>query len=432
MIRPRRYRRLYWQVYVAVILVGVFCILVAGLAVHLLHGGSRVPRPVEVIARLIAKDLPISPVETQAALEENGTELGLDLTLWTPDGQTPLATAGKTIPAPGLDGTPGWFKSDDGAGIHVRLKDGRWLSGRHVDASRRNGGKFLFLLVVLMVAVAIGCYPLARRLTRRVEALQRGVDGLGDGDLSARVPVDGRDEIAALAASFNRAAVKIEKLVEAQRRVLASASHELRSPLTRLRMALELLGETQDADARQIQVQHAARDIEELDQLIGDLLLSSRIGGSGVSIGGPVDLLSLLTEEGARVGAEVGGQPLLVPGDAQALRRLMRNLLQNAVRHSGSPDVEAWVEPLPIDQRGARIVVADRGPGIPPEVAERIFEPFYRKEGHSEGVDGGVGLGLALVREIARGHHGDVRYVPREGGGSQFEVDLPVISNVVL
>ncbi len=104
------------------------------------------------------------------------------------------------------------------------------------------------------------------------------------------------------------------------------------------------------------------------------------------------------------------------------LRRLARNLFENAKRHAAGAQVEATVDPL--DGGGARIRVLDRGPGVPEEERERIFEPFYRPAGMRESTEGGVGLGLALVRRIARHHGGDARCLPREGGGTCFEVNL--------
>jgi len=221
--------------------------------------------------------------------------------------------------------------------------------------------------------------------------------------------------VADLARSFNRAAERIQGLVEAQRRQLAFASHELRSPLARLRVALEMLKGDERVRSG------AARDIAELDALIGELLEASRVQATGAGAHAePVDLLGLVAEEAARSGAEASGQPVVLRGDARLLRRLVKNLLENARRHGGGAQVEARVERL---DAGARLRVSDRGPGVPEAERERIFEPFYRPPGAPE-TGSSYGLGLALVRQIARAHGGDARCLGREGGGTVFEVDL--------
>jgi signal transduction histidine kinase len=245
------------------------------------------------------------------------------------------------------------------------------------------------------------------------------VEALGAGDLTARVEVEGRDEVAKLARSFNRAADRIERLVNAQRTMLAGASHELRSPLARMRLAIELLA---GADRPELRAR-LSQDIAELDALIGELLLASRLDAlEHLERTEDVDLLALLAEEGARTGAEVSGEPVCIQGDARLLRRLMRNLLENAQRYAAGSSIEASV--VPLTPTGACLRIADRGPGVPEPERERIFEPFYRPTGLRERGDGGVGLGLALVRQIARHHGGEVRCLPRSDGGTCFEVDL--------
>jgi signal transduction histidine kinase len=300
--------------------------------------------------------------------------------------------------------------------VALHLPDGRWLIAR--TPPRRRGG-WLGILALLAIAVAIGAYPVVRRMTRRLEHLQSRVDQLGAGDLAARVTVEGNDEVAKLARSFNRAADRVEELVEAQRTMLAGASHELRSPLTRIRMALELL----EGDPRPELRERIARDIHELDDLIDELLLASRLNaGESLEDIEETDLLALGAEEGARVDARVSGTATSIRGDARNLRRMLRNLFENARRHGGGAAIEADIEPR--DGGGARIRVEDAGPGVPESERERIFAPFYRPPGTREGDQPGSGLGLALVRQIARRHGGDARCLPRPGGGTLFEVTL--------
>lgn len=284
-----------------------------------------------------------------------------------------------------------------------------------------DGVGLVALLAVLFLAVAGGAYPVVRGLTRRLEALQQGVEAFGAGALGRRVPEEGRDEVAALAASFNRAAERIEGLVRSHQSLLANASHELRSPLARLKMALAMLDEAPTAQQPRLRREIEA-NIAELDALVEEVLLASRLDGRGtLEPPQPVALLAVAAEEAARVGATAEGDDLQLPGDERLLRRAVRNLLENARRYAGA---EVAVQVRRRADGGADVVVADRGPGVPEALRERIFEPFFRMPGHAERA-GGVGLGLSLVRQIAERHGGHARCEPRDGGGSRFVISLP-------
>jgi signal transduction histidine kinase len=277
------------------------------------------------------------------------------------------------------------------------------------------------LLLVLFMAIAAGAWPVVRRLTRRLEALKQGVEAFGAGALDHRVAEDGRDEVAALGASFNRAAARIEALLRSQQSLLANASHELRSPLARLKMAVSMLGDAPPAQREGLQREIHA-NIGELDALVEEVLLASRLeAGAALHRRDPVELLALAAEEASRVQSRVEGQTVQVAGDERLLRRALRNLLENALRY-GVDSVSVGVQRNAAGQ--AEVLVCDRGPGVPEAYRERIFEAFFRLPGHAERA-GGVGLGLALVRQIAVAHGGSVRCEPREGGGSCFRLSLP-------
>lgn len=301
---------------------------------------------------------------------------------------------------------------------------------------------FFWTLGLVGLAVALATYPIIRKLTRRLEQLQNGVEKWGAGDLSIRVAETGRDEVAFLATRFNRAAERIETLVKSQealltsqKSLLANASHELRSPLTRIRMGLELLG----APTASTFKNEISRNIAELDGLIEEILLASRLDAREADLGTveSVDLIGLAAEECARVNAELDVQladdtpasdvgsmapsDLPVQGIAKLLRRAVRNLLENARRHAAG-EITAR---LGRTDGQAVISVCDRGPGVPPELLERIFEPFYRLPGATER-DGGVGLGLALVKSIALRHAGTVHCENRPEGGACFVLKLPL------
>ena len=201
--------------------------------------------------------------------------------------------------------------------------------------------------------------------------------------------------MARLAESFNRAAARIEELVGAHKSLLANTSHELRTPLARIRMALEL-----GKDRGEIE-----RDLAELDALIEEVLLASRLDAvPSLERTEEVDLLALAAEEAARYDVEAQGESLMLRGDPRLLRRMIRNLLENARRH-GAPPIEIQV-------KNRQLRVCDSGPGVAEAERERVFEPFYSKRG--------VGLGLALVRQIARRHGGEARCE-----GNCFYVTLP-------
>jgi len=291
---------------------------------------------------------------------------------------------------------------------------------------------FGWMLGLVGLAVALGAYPVMRRLTLRLEALQRGVERWGAGDLSARINTEGRDEVAFLARRFNHAAERIETLMESHKSLLANASHELRSPLARIRMGLELMG----VDKASPQRMEISRSITELDQLIDEILLASRLDTKQADAEPfeTVDLTGLAAEECARVNAELmaelgagpdAGHSLTVQGSPRLLRRLIRNLLENARRYTHGDITLELAQSGAGQQQKAFIRVHDRGPGVPADQRMRIFEPFYRLPGASER-EGGVGLGLALVKSISERHGGTVRCEARPGGGASFIVELPM------
>ena len=381
-------RRLYLRIYFAVLASLVAFAVGAGVLWRTL-AEPREGTELGVIARNVLAPADAPPAEQQAALERVARGTRMDLALFGRDG-TRLAAVGGALTAPER---AGWRHSGGDPSWATQLSDGRWLVSR---PHHRRGPAFgLFALALILVAVGVGAYPVVRRLTQRLERLQHGVDALGAGELSARVKVEGKDEVARLAESFNRAAARIEELVGAHKSLLANASHELRTPLARIRMALEL-----GKDRREIE-----RDIAELDALIDEVLLASRLDAvSSLETMEEVDLLALAAEEAARYDVEAQGEPTVIRGDPRLLRRMIRNLLENARRH-GAP-------PIDIQVKSHQLRVCDAGAGVPEAERERIFEPFYSKRG--------TGLGLALVRQIARRHGGDARCE-----GSCFYVTLP-------
>ncbi len=414
-------RRLYLQIYLS--LVGILFLLALLLSFTWLYLAPQDAFGLDKLAALAEDLLPppdASKGEVVAALERLSRRLGVSLALF--DDQVRLVGAvGETPSKP----DPRWQDSrllhSRGGGLTMvlRLTDGRWLVVRHHQRARALAA--LIGVLLLAAAVAVGSYPLVRRLTRRLERLQEQVEALGEGDLGARVEVEGSDEIAKLASSFNQAAARIERLVDGERALLAGASHELRSPLARIRVAVELLG---DGAATPSLRRKTEEDIEALDGLIGELILATRIETRAVREEEEVDVLALAAEEAARYGCSIEGAPVVVRGDRALVRRLFRNLLENARRYAPGTPIDVDVRPSTTG-RGVRILVMDCGTGVPEEERERIFEPFYQPRSVARAATSdGVGLGLALVQKISRLHGGKAICRARDGGGSVFEVTL--------
>ena len=411
-------RRLYLQIYASFVGILLIFALMLAIGFQMLPDGAweqRLDSIGEIVSELLGP-ADQSAEETQLAIDRLAEVLVAQVTLRSPDGRL-IAAAGEPIDMPQgprvRDGRTE-FESDSSATLV--LPDGRVFL---VDPQDRGPPALLLTLVLLAIAIAIGSLPIARRITRRLERLQSRVEALGAGQLSTRIEIEGKDEVANLARSFNRSADRIERLVEAQRHVLAGVSHEIRTPLTRMRVALELLESENRPELREQLMQ----DIADLDDLIGELLLASRLDTiDQFEHTEDVDLLALLAEEAARSGADVSGEPVTIHGDPRMLRRLIRNLLENAQKHAAGSTVEAIAGPR-IDG-GATLSISDRGAGVPEDERERIFEPFYRSQQTPEH-DRGVGLGLALVRRIANRHGGSVDCLAREGGGTTFRVQIP-------
>ena len=387
-------RKLYVRIYLAVLASLAVFALAAGLLWRQLGASGPWSQAYEAAATLAQNALPpvgAPKAEQQAALDKLAANLRADIALFAPD-RSLLAGVGAPLPAPEAGRERGgWTHRWGRSAWAVRLSDGRWLEARAPRDHRHAPYGLFLVLALLALAVGVGAYPVVRRLTSRLERLQAGVESLGAGELTARVKVEGSDEVARLAASFNRAAGRIEELVGAHKTLLANASHELRTPLARIRMALEL-------PERRGEV---AQDIAELDALVDEILLASRLEAQEAISVENVDLLALAAEECARYdGVELDGEPVTVNGDPRLLRRMIRNLLENARKH-GLP-------PIRVSLREKQLRVCDSGPGVPEGEREKLFEPFYR------------GLGLSIVRGIARRHGGEARCE-----GSCFVVTLP-------
>jgi signal transduction histidine kinase len=282
------------------------------------------------------------------------------------------------------------------------------------------------LVGLALLVVAVATRPLSQRISRPLEHLTTAVRRLGGGDLSARVPVPAgharrNDEITELTGAFNEMAERVERLVRVEKELLANVSHELRSPLARIRLALELMPHD-ERDERHLR--DVERDLAELDRLIDDVLTTARLEATGIPAHlGPVDARAMLMDLSERAHHDPitantpvrvdEGPPLEVIADGSLLRRALWNLIENAAKYGAPPITLAATG----DDERVTLTVSDEGAGIAPADRERVFAPFYRADAaRTPGLPGdsrrGVGLGLTLARRVAEVHGGTIAIEP--------------------
>ena len=263
-----------------------------------------------------------------------------------------------------------------------------------------------------------------RRVSRPLARLSAAVEVVGRGGKPPALAEEGPEEIAALARAFNKMSFDIQELAENRTVIVAGISHDLRTPLTRLGLAVEMLGENPDPEL----VAGIRRDLAAMNSLIGQFLDFSK----GLSDERPVQLDLWQTIEGQvadlqRDGVEVKlsgcGAPCPYIADPVALQRLLANLLENAAHYGGGQPIDV---DLQCDEHAVSIQICDRGPGIPADQTEAVFRPFHRLETARNNRTGGSGLGLAIARQLAIKHGWTIELLPRDGGGTVAEVGLPV------
>ena len=278
---------------------------------------------------------------------------------------------------------------------------------------------FVALLAGLAGAVGVSVW-LARRLTRPLAQLEAASALIGQGGMPLLLPETGPLEMVHLSRRFNAMAQQVRDLLSTRTTLLAGVSHDLRTPLARMRLALEMLKDNPDPGL----IERMERDIEQMNRLIGQVLELAR----GLAHETPVttDMPAFLQQLAADF--STAHQPITVhcppaqlnvaPG---ALHRALGNLLQNALRYAPDQPVELVGE---LRATQVSLGVLDRGPGIAPEHLEAVFEPFHRLEASRSPATGGAGLGLAIVRELARANGWRVRLLARPGGGLQAWIDI--------
>jgi two-component system sensor histidine kinase CpxA len=333
-----------------------------------------------------------------------------------------------------------WIPQANKRPSFLRLRRTHAILGR-----RSEDGRYWFLMPVvyrrlgfwivgpqdlwIIGAVTLLCYWLAMHLTAPVRKLQKAVERFGQGDLSTRFETRRRDELGDLARTFNRMADRIQTLLAAERRLLLDISHELRSPLARLGVAVELARSGEDRAGALDRIQ---KEADRLNALVGELLLVTRAEGDPSSLRFAIVQLDELARDIAetnQIEATARGTSVKfeaqaatqVEGDPELLRRAIENVIRNAIRHApAGTEVE-------VTAAGRVIQVRDYGPGVPEESLGRIFDPFYRVENDRNRSSGGAGLGLAIARRAIDLHRGTIR-ASNVNPGLLVEIELPAKS----
>jgi signal transduction histidine kinase len=287
----------------------------------------------------------------------------------------------------------------------------------------------LVLSLAVMSGVVLTTQAVLTKLLRPLRVLNDGVTRLGEGDLTVTVPRTTTDEFGTLTDAFNRMAGRVREMVTARDQLLIDVSHELRSPLTRMKVALELMPD----DAQRARL---SSDVVEMERMITGLLELERLrtgaaGARGVTLVRQ-DILPVVREivanyedrpPGVQFSAD-GAREIFADADAEQLRTVMRNLLENAVKYS-LPDSKAIRVTVETRDDAARIRVADDGVGVPHEDAEHIFEPFFRVDRSRSKESGGYGLGLSICKRVMEAHGGQIAFEPGSGRGATFVLSFP-------
>jgi signal transduction histidine kinase len=446
--------RLYWRIYRhflgVLLIVGLAATIAFAVGQRSVFQRQVAERGARHVAALVAESF-AHPDELNRRVRQLHDDLDVDVTVRDADGRRMVAAGAElrmltpseladlrggsllTRPAP-------WFVATavraPGSGAVVGFVEVSAPRPLHAATFWRPG--LTVALVLLIVAVAAA--PLARRISRPVERLTEAARRLGRGELAYRVPEEagrgfrrwwpGRkphhDELRELTRAFNDMAERVERLVGGQKELLANVSHELRSPLARIRVALALLPRDGESEARLRVVED---DLAELERLIDDVLTTARLEATGLPPHlGSVDIRRLLAELAERAGHDpltagmvvrvVEGPPLAIVADGVLLKRAVWNLVENAAKYGAPPITLGAV------REGDRVLlsVEDEGEGIASAERERVLAPFYRLDrartpSGSGTASHGFGLGLTLARRVAEVHGGRIEIGATTGSG---------------
>jgi signal transduction histidine kinase len=354
--------------------------------------------------------------ETAKRLSER---LGLEMRYQGPDGSWETAPG---LPAPrDVQGGSRWHDLYVVPGPRGGSYVVAWELGRRM---RRAHSHLLWFLHFAMAGIVLLAYLVLRRSLRPLRALHDGVARLGEGELDVEVPSRTRDEFGVLAGAFNRMVQRIREMLRARDQLLLDVSHELRSPLTRMKVALELLPE---GDKRR----RIAADVAEMEAMITELLELERLREGRGLRRERRDLVPLLREvtesfEDRPPGVRFVAEPreIVAEVDGEKIRTVLRNLLENAAKYSLADSRPIEVS-LAQGEQQIVLRVTDDGPGIPEEDLPNLFEPFFRVDRSRSKKSGGYGLGLSICKRIVEAHGGTLETANNPGRGARFTVVLP-------
>ncbi len=444
--------RLFWHVYLnGLLLLVLVAIAVATVGAALRHvpaGGGRNPERFVAYAAERVADLRGRPAALDRELRRVRDAFGAEVTVY---GAGAVSATNVDPPLPPL-------RPRD----ESRLAEGPFrVEGRHFtfaapvpdapDTYVLLSGSFpspsllrgAFFLMAVLLALAVASIPLARTISAPLEQLRRALRAFGAGDLSARARLRARGEVGEVASAFDQMADRIEALLRSERELLANVSHEFRTPLARIRVALDLAAEGDHERAQRFLAEIGA-DLGELELLVEDVLTAARLdlaAGREPEVGLPlrrerVDARALVLKVAERFRAEHPDRSLEVAvddplpaldADPALLRRVFENLLDNARKYSDDGAAIALAARV---QGGALSVeVRDQGIGLDAEDLEKIFTPFFRSDRSRARGTGGVGLGLALAKRVVEAHGGRIAAESATGRGTTIRFSVPAAAN---
>ena len=431
--RPRR-RRLVYRVYgfVAVLAIAIMAALL------ILPRYTRAPRylePQAALAQYLIERWSIkAPQEFESAMARIEPRLRGKLSLFDASGKLLHSNIDPPLDAPSEDErrdlTTAKWALDRGR-IVVRSDDGSMIG---VYAPNRAGFPWSFVLplgAMILVLVGIASVWFSRRLARPLDLLAIAARRFGSGDTSARANLTRADEVGDVGRAFDEMADRTARVLRSQRQLMGDVSHELRTPLARIRVALELAAE--DPAAAKDVLADVGTDLDEIDQLIGDILTTARLDGEHVKLDREATSLVELADRATRRFSarhprrtleRTLGEDRAIHCDPLLLRRALDNLLDNAAKYSDA----ATPVTLAVQPNGKTVAfeIVDHGIGMSAAELDCAFTPFWRADDSRTRKTGGVGLGLALARRIARAHGGDVTLLSQPGQGTTARLEVPL------